>query len=103
MSPARKRFGPLHFRYSGFSERMNCFFWPTWPSPSMARAVMRQRVSESGMRKLKRALPSASVTSLGSQAAVSTSSRRGRSSTFTPRSLRLLRPGALALPGRATS
>ncbi|MNP18001.1 hypothetical protein D3C76_1104540 [compost metagenome] len=82
---------------------MNCFFCPTWPASSIARAVMRQRVSESGMRKLKLALPSASVTSSGCQAAVSTSSRRGRSSTFTPRSLRLARPGALGLPGSATS
>lgn len=69
----------------------------------MARAVIRQRVSESGMRKLKLALPWASVTEAGCQAAVSTSSRRGRSSTLTPRSLRFARPGALVLPGNATS
>ncbi|MNP25716.1 hypothetical protein D3C76_1185370 [compost metagenome] len=69
----------------------------------MARAVMRQRVSESGILKVNRVLPLASVISSGCQAAVSTSSRRGRSSTFTPRSLRLALPGAPGLPGNATS
>jgi hypothetical protein len=48
---------------------------------------MRQRVSASGMTKEKRAFPEASVRRDGAQNAVSTSSRRGRSSTLTRRSL----------------
>jgi hypothetical protein len=46
------------------------------------------------MTKVKRASPAASVRREGAQKAVSTSSRRGRSSTLTRRSLTALGSGA---------
>ena len=69
----------------------------------MARAVSRQRVSASGMRNVKCARPSGPVRRSPSHAAVSTTSRRGRSSTLTPRSCRAPRAGGVGSEDSAMS
>ena len=89
--------------YSSLSERTFATFCPTVPSATMPRAVIRQRVSASGIVKLKmrrsrrirseRRLPVRRVLS----------SRRGRSSTFTRRSFTVCGSDARLVRGIARS